>query len=118
MNSLWHLYVMAILYIIAGANHFRVPRLYQKIIPSYLPNSSLLNILSGVMEIALGISLLIPAISRYAAWGVILLLIAVFPTHIFMLTNPKASMGLPKWVLYLRLPLQFLLMYWAYTYTL
>jgi uncharacterized membrane protein len=34
-----------------------------------------------------------------------------------MLTNPKASMGLPKWLLYLRLPLQFLLMYWAYTYT-
>ncbi|MFY8111833.1 MAG: MauE/DoxX family redox-associated membrane protein [Flavobacterium sp.] len=117
MNSLWHLYVMAILYIIAGINHFRVPRLYQKIIPSYLPNPSLLNILTGVIEIALGISLLIPAISRYAAWGIILLLIAVFPTHIFMLTNPKASMGLPKWVLYLRLPLQLLLLYWAYSYT-
>jgi uncharacterized membrane protein len=111
MNSPWHLYVMAFLYIIAGINHFRVPRLYQKIIPTYFPNPSLLNILSGAIEIVLGISL-------FAAWGIILLLIAIFPTHIFMLTNPKASMGLPKWLLYLRLPLQFLLMYWAYTYTL
>ena len=117
MNSPWHLYVMALFYIIAGINHFRVPRLYQKIIPTYFPNPSLLNILSGAIEIILGSSLLFPPTTQYAAWGIILLLIAVFPTHIFMLTNPKASMGLPKWLLYLRLPLQFLLMYWAYTYT-
>ncbi len=117
MNSLWHLYIMAFLYIVAGINHFRVPVLYQKIIPTYLPNPSLLNILCGIIEIVLGISLLIPAISQLAAWGIILLLLAVFPTHIFMLTNPKASMGLPKWVLYLRLPLQVLLIFWAYSYT-
>jgi uncharacterized membrane protein len=55
MNSPWHLYVMAFLYIIAGINHFRVPRLYQKIIPTYFPNPSLLNILSGAIEIILGI---------------------------------------------------------------
>lgn len=118
MNSLWHLYVMAFLYIIAGINHFRVPRLYQKIIPTSFPNPSLLNIVSGALEIILGILLFFPTTTHYAAWGIILLLIAVFPTHIFMLTNTKASMGLPKWLLYLRLPIQIILMYWAYTYTL
>ncbi|MGL2994134.1 DoxX family protein [Flavobacterium sp. TSSA_36] len=117
MNLPWHLYVMALLYFVAGMNHFRTPRVYQKIIPRYLPNPILLNQLSGGIEIILSIALVIPTTSTFAAWGIILLLLAVFPTHIFMLTTPEASMGLPKWLLYLRLPLQFLLMYWAYNYT-
>lgn len=117
MNSNWHLYFMAFIYTIAGMNHFRSPKLYKKIIPPYLPNPSLLNYLSGTAEIILGISLLIPALSHYAAWGIIALLIAVFPTHFFMYQNHKAQMGLPKWVLLLRIPFQFVLMYWAYLYT-
>ena len=117
MNLPWHLYVMAFIYFVAGINHFRNPRLYIKIIPPSFPNPKLLNIISGLAEILLGIGLCIPIISNYAAWGVIALLIAVFPANIYMFTSQKASMGLPKWVLLLRIPLQLLLIFWAYQYT-
>lgn len=116
MNLPWHLYMMALLYFLAGINHFRTPRLYQKIIPPYFSNPILLNQLSGGIEIILAIALVIIPNSSFAAWGIILLLLAVFPTHIYMLKNPNASLGLPKSFLYMRLPLQLLLMYWAYQY--
>jgi uncharacterized membrane protein len=108
---------MALVYFVAGINHFRSPQLYIKIIPPYFPNPTLLNSASGVAEIILGITLCIPAISSYAAWGVIALLIAIFPTHIYMYYEEKARMGLPKWVALLRMPLQLGLIYWAYQYT-
>jgi uncharacterized membrane protein len=113
----WHLYLMAALYLLAGLNHFRNPRLYERIIPDYLPNPKLLNQLSGIAEIILAIGLIIPETSAIAAWGVIALLIAVYPTHFYMLQNEKAGMGLPKWLLILRIPLQLLLIFWAYLYT-
>lgn len=114
----WHLYLMGILYVVAGLNHFRNPRLYLKIIPPYLPNPKLLNYLSGIAEILLGIGICIPMFSKSAAWGIIALLIAIFPANLFMFSNKKAGMGLPKIVLLLRLPLQIILMVWAYYYTL
>ena len=117
MNLPWHLYVMAFIYFIAGINHFRNPRLYIKIIPPAFPNPKLLNLVSGLAEILLGIALCIPIISNYAAWGIICLLIAVFPANIYMYVNEKAGMGLPKWVLLLRIPLQLLLIFWSYQYT-
>lgn len=118
MNSLpWHLYLMASIYFLAGLNHFRNPKLYLRIIPKFLPNPSLLNYLSGIAEVILGVSLCIPLLTHYAAIGVILLLIAVFPANVYMLINRKASLGLPKWILLLRIPLQFVLIYWAYYYT-
>ncbi|MGL5112990.1 MAG: DoxX family protein [Flavobacterium sp.] len=116
MNHPWHLYVMAFLYIIAGINHFRSPRMYQKIIPSYFSNPVALNYLSGAIEILLGIGLMINLTTSFAAWGIILLLIGVFPVHIHMISQPNIRMGLPLWALYLRLPIQFILIYWAYTY--
>jgi uncharacterized membrane protein len=116
MNIPWHLYLMAFVYILAGLNHFRKPRLYLKIIPSYFPNPKLLNYLSGLLEIILGILLCIPTYSKYAAWGLISLLVLFLPIHLYMLTNEKAAMGLPKWVLILRIPFQFILIYWAYQY--
>ena len=116
MNLPWHLYLMALLYFIAGINHFKNPRIYLKIIPSYFPNPKLLNTLSGLAEIILAIGLCVPMISSWAAWGVVALLIAIFPTHIYMYFDKKASFGLPKWVLFLRMPLQFVLMFWAYQY--
>ncbi|MDI6034109.1 DoxX family protein [Flavobacterium sp. LB2P84] len=117
MNLPWHLYVMAFVYFIAGLNHFRNPRLYLKIIPPYFPNPKLLNHISGLAEIFLGIALCIPLLSNYAAWGVIALLTAIFPTHLYMYFDEKARMGLPKWVLLLRMPLQLVLIFWAYQYT-
>lgn len=117
MELSWHLYLMAGIYILAGLNHFRNPRMYVKIIPPYLPSPKLLNILSGLAEILCGILLCIPSLSSYGAWGIILLLIAVFPANLYMVTNKKAGFGLPKWVLLARLPLQIGLIFWAYLYT-
>ena len=117
MNLPWHLYLMALLYILAGINHFRNPKMYIKIIPTYFSNPKLLNILSGAAEIILGILLTLPFTTHLAAWGIIALLIAIFPANLFMYQDKKASFGLPKWVLLLRMPLQLLLIFWAYQYT-
>ncbi|SHG38765.1 Uncharacterized membrane protein [Flavobacterium segetis] len=117
MNFPSHLYIMALIYFVAGVNHFRNPRIYIKIIPPYFPNPKLLNIISGAAEMILGIALIIPSLSNFAAWGVIALLAAIFPTHLYMYFDKKAGMGLPKWVLLLRMPLQLGLIYWAYQYT-
>lgn len=108
---------MAALYIFAGVNHFLKPHLYERIIPPFLGNAKTLNILAGIAEIILGILLLFQDIRPFAAWGIIALLIAVFPANVYMLLNKKAHLGLPYWLLLLRLPLQLVLIYWAYIYT-
>jgi uncharacterized membrane protein len=112
----WHLYLMASLYILAGINHFRNPGMYIKIIPPAFKNPKLINILSGAAEIILGIFLILPVTSQYAAWGIIMLLVAIFPANVYMFQNKKAAFGLPKWILFVRLPLQIVLIYWAYQY--
>lgn len=117
MDLPWHLCLMASLYILAGLNHFKRPKMYISIIPPYFPNPKLLNILSGLAEISFGILLCVPAYSHYGAYGIILLLILFFTVHIYMLQDKKASFGLPKWILILRLPLQLALIYWAFLYT-
>lgn len=117
MNLPWHLYLMAFLYIIAGINHFRSPRMYIRIIPPTFENPKLINTLSGIAEILLGILLMFPLSKKFAAWGIIALLVAIFPANLFMFQNKKASFGLPRWVLFIRLPLQIALIYWAYQYT-
>lgn len=117
MNQPWHLYFMAALYILAGLNHFRNPKMYIRIIPPFFKNPDLLNKVSGFAEVFLGVLLLFNATTSLAAWGIIALLIAVFPANIFMLTDKRAGSGLPKWMLLLRIPMQFALIYWAYLYT-
>jgi len=108
---------MALLYVLAGINHFRVPRLYIKMIPPALPAPGLLNTICGVAEVLLGIMTCIPQLSPVAAWGIIVLLIAIFPANIYMYTNEKAALGLPKWLRFIRLPLQIALIWWAWLYT-
>lgn len=116
MNKPWHLYFMAILYILAGINHFRRPKLYNKIIPPFLTNKKFIAEFSGLVEIMLGVYLCIPVFSNLAAISIMILLVLIFPSNIYMLMDEKASLGLPKWLLYARIPLQFILMLWAYQY--
>jgi uncharacterized membrane protein len=105
-----------IFFIGAGLNHFREPDFYQKIIPPAFPNPPLLVIISGIAEIAGGIGLLIPALRVPAAWGLIALLIAVFPANIYMAVAPDKipDMHIPHWALWLRLPLQVVLGVWVW----
>lgn len=84
--------------------------------PSYLHLHRALVLVSGVFEIALGLLLLILASSRVAAWGLITLLLAVFPANVFMYQNPERFSVSPT-LLLLRLPLQGLLILWAWAYT-
>jgi uncharacterized membrane protein len=117
MDKPWHLYLMAVLYILAGLNHFRTPELYQKIIPSFIPQKKHINEICGFLEIIFGVYLFIPVFSSLAAWSIMGLLVVIFPANIYMALNNEASLGIPKWILFLRLPLQFILIYWAYQYT-
>jgi len=111
------LYLMAFLYIIAGASHFRVPGWYKSIMPRWLPWHSEIVFVSGLIELMLGVLLLIPATRVVAAWGVILLLIVVFPANIQMTMNYLRDKNPSTWITVIRLPLQILLLWWAYQYT-
>jgi uncharacterized membrane protein len=116
MDKPWHLYVMALLYILAGINHFRKPEIYYKIIPPFLTNKKFINELTGLLEIMLGVYLFIPIFSNLAAISIMILLVLIFPANIYMLIEEKANLGIPKWILILRLPIQLLLILWAYQY--
>ena len=108
---------MAALYVIAGAGHFIVTRVYMRIMPDYLPAHRELVLLSGAAEIAGGIGLLIPQTRRTAAWGIAIYLIAVFPANFWMVQHPNRYPGIPLWAMWLRLPLQLPLIWWAWQYT-
>ena len=108
---------MAALYITAGAAHFFLTRTYESIMPDYLPAHHELVLISGAAEIAGGIGILIPQTRRFAAWGLVILLIAVMPANIWMAQHPERYPGIPLWVLWLRLPLQLPLIWWAWLYT-
>ena len=111
------IYLMAAAYIAAGINHFVHPQTYMAIMPPWLPAHSVLIFISGVIEVLLGILLFPKTTRRIAAWGVILLLLAVFPANIQMLVNFCKEEHPLIWLAVLRLPLQVLLIWWAYQYT-
>ena len=113
----WHQYLLGILLVLAGMNHFRKPKLYERIIPSYIPAASTMVLASGILEMVLGFMLMNRNSQAEAAWGIIIMLVLFIPVHIYMLQEKSAAMKLPPWVLILRIPLQFALMYWAYLYT-
>lgn len=113
-------FVLGVFMIVAGANHFIDPEFYMNIMPPYIPAHKLMVDLSGIAEIVLGVGLLVPVprISRLSAWGIIALLIAVFPANIYVFQNhedifPDVHPALH----FIRLPLQGLLILWAWWYT-
>lgn len=109
--------IFALFFVVAGLNHFVSPEFYLKIMPPYLPWHYALVLISGVAEVVLGIGLLIPTFQRLAAWGLIALLIAVVPANLHMAMNPQLYPEIPVIGLWLRLPVQGLLILWAWTYT-
>ncbi len=112
----WHQYLLGILFAIAGVMHFTKPKIYERIMPPYIPEPKTMVLLSGIAEMVLGFMLLNVETQWIAAWGIIVLLVSFFSVHIYMLQNEKASLKMPRWALWLRLPLQFGLIYWAYQY--
>ena len=101
-------------YVIAGVNHFVNPDFYVNIMPPYLPAHRELVLLSGVFEVLGGLGVLVPAIRALVGWGLILLLLAVFPANVHMAMHPELFADVPAWALYARLPLQVPFIAWAY----
>ncbi len=110
-------WLLAIVFIAAGINHFISPAFYLRIMPPALPAHLFLIYLSGFFEIALGIMLLIPHFTRLAAWGIIWVLIAVYPANIYMALNANLFPEFNPALVYLRLPLQFVMIAWAFWHT-
>jgi len=110
-------WLLAIAFILAGINHFINPAFYLKMMPPVLPAPLFLIYLSGVLEIALGVLLLIPRFTRLAASGIIALLIAVYPANIYMAMNTNLFPEFTPTTLYMRLPLQFVLITLAFWFT-
>jgi uncharacterized membrane protein len=109
-------YLMGGLYVFAGINHFIFPLFYKKMIANFLPYPLHIVYISGLIEILLGIGICIPELRQFSAWGIICLLICIFPANINLALRYHKSFAWSL-LLYLRLPVQFLLIYWAYLYT-
>lgn len=111
--------ILAVLFILAGTLHFIAPQLYLKIVPPYLPAHLPIVYMSGGAEILGGVGLLLPATRQAAAWGLVVLLIAVLPANIYMATAHLAVPGVmgQSWAQWLRIPLQLPLIFWAWLYT-
>src|SRR5665213_2439289 len=97
----------------AGIKHFTNADFYQRIIPPGFPNPPWLVAVSGACEIAGGLGLLIRPVRRAAGWGLIALLVAVFPANIYMLQHPELF-HLAPWILWARLPLQAVFVAWVW----
>ena len=109
------LYLMAAFLIYAGIKHFTDKKFFLKAMPSYVPYHEAMVKISGLAEIIVGIGLLFEPSRSYAAWGAIALFVAVFPANVYMFTSEKFK-KIPQWMLLLRLPMQGVLIWWAYQY--
>ncbi len=111
--------ILSVSLIIVAITHFTASDQHVKIVPPQLPYPLLLVYISGVLEILLAIGLLIPSVSRAAAWGMIALFIAVFPANINMAVNHIQIDHIPDspWLHAVRLPFQAVLIAWAWWYT-
>lgn len=111
-----HRFIIGGIFILAGLLHFLKPGVYIKIMPDYIPFHSAMVYISGVAEVLGGLGFMLPSFRLYAAWGLILLLLAVFPANIDMAIKGYKNYALTGYtsILLLRLPLQFALIYWVY----
>jgi uncharacterized membrane protein len=103
----------AIFFVVAGTLHFVKPDLYRQIIPPFLPEPQLLVMVSGIAEIAGGLGLLLAPVRRAAGWGLIALLIAVFPANVYMALHAE-QFHITPWLLWARLPLQAVFIAWVW----
>lgn len=109
-------FLLAALMVGVGSMHFVQTDFFTRIMPPYLPWHRELVYISGICEAVLGLLLLVPRLSRFAAWGIIALLIAVFPANIYLYQHQELLPATPT-AHFLRLPLQAIFIVWAYWHT-
>ena len=118
--GLWKKFVLfglSAFFIYFGVDHFINPDFYLSIMPPSFPLHEEAVYISGFFEIVGGIGVLIPRFRKIAGWGLVALLIAVYPANIYMAIYPEVFPDIPIEMLYFRLALQFLFFYWAYSVT-
>jgi uncharacterized membrane protein len=106
-------YALATLLVLAGIWHFVRPATYLAIMPPQLPAPLALVYASGIFEILGGLGLLAKPTRRLAGWGLLALLLAVFPANVYMALIHE-QLGIPGWVAWGRLPLQLPLLWWVW----
>ena len=111
------LILLSVFFTYAGIDHLVSPDFYVSIMPPWIPAHLELVYLSGVFEVMGGVGVLIPRFRAFAGAGLVALLIAVYPANLHMAFNPHLFPDIPVVALYIRLALQFLAFYWAYTVT-
>jgi len=109
--------LLGVFFIAAGVNHFLRTGFYLRMMPPYVPFHLAMVQISGAAEMLLGLLILIPRRSAIAGWGLIALLIAVFPANVQMALHPETFPEFSARALWLRLPLQAVMIAWAYWYT-
>ncbi|NHX35221.1 DoxX family membrane protein [Halolamina sp. R1-12] len=115
---------MGLLYVVAGVSHFRAPRAFERVVPPRFPRPTALVYLSGAAEVTLGIGVLFERTRRLSAWGIVGLLIAVFPANVYTVTDdvapelvPDRLNGVARIAAWVRLPMQAVLIGWAWLYS-
>lgn len=111
-------YLLALFFIVAGVNHFINPQFYLPLIPPYFPFPEIINLVSGIVEIVLGFGLLLEKTRKAAAWGVVILLVAFIPSHVYFIQIGSCvpdGLCVPAWVSWVRLVIIHpILLAWAY----
>ena len=109
------LWLCAASYIVVGVSHFTDPAPFVSIVPPWLPAPLMLVYVSGFFEVAGGVGLLVERTRRMAGWGILALLVAVYPANIHMLVNEIYLEGMPRepWLLWARMPMQFVFAAWV-----
>ena len=111
------LFGLALFFIYFGIDHFINLEFYLSIMPPVFPLHKEAVYISGFFEILGGVCVLIPSLRKIGGWGLVALLISVYPANIYMAITPQAFPEISIELLYFRLPLQFLFIYWAYSVT-
>ena len=109
--------IMGLFYISVGVNHFIDPYWFLQIVPPYLPYKIELVYISGFLEVILGVMLLIPKTRFFAGWGLIVLLIVIYPANIYLAQTNGEAMNTTPLVAWGRLPFQFIFIGLAYWHT-
>jgi uncharacterized membrane protein len=107
-------WLLAAFFILAGANHFIHPTIYLPMMPPWLPSHSALIAISGGAEIVGGLAILAPATRVFGGWWLIALLVAIFPANVQMALDGHPAWKVAPWILWARLPMQGVLIWWVY----